>query len=456
MSKSTPIKRVIKKRLTKAEKAERAEFAEREARTRELLKRKFDTAIELRSRDREFHGLEREFRYHQEDMLRDFDRSKDMRHPRDVGMAREQILRRFLVDKGLIPGRYTATSSSVRVASTTGHMSNELDLLFYNDSESICLMRRENAYSVLPVECTYGVIQVKSKVSRSDIRDGLRNIASYKKLRRAGSRPMFAISGESKSQDGFGVLFAYDTDLDWMDLVDEVKSFARENPKHVWPNLVFILSKGLFLYGDDARASFLNGAIANLDGDVVVHGRPDREGFGFYNFYSILIALLGNTLSQDVPVDSYFSLPLIAGDYSYKFSFGSFAEFQTCDQHGDYARKLTEEKLIKVIEWCKSAEPINWVRATDIACGKPGDNWEAYKRQNAEVRIYNPRGIPLPDLIMADTVVRHDGKDAVVKSIAYDSIETSGMIIWIPYIYEIEEGIINFCHKCEKLLLEQT
>ncbi|MBU9309848.1 DUF6602 domain-containing protein [Burkholderia multivorans] len=456
MSKSTPTKRVIKKRLTKAEKAERAEFAEREARTRELLKRRFDTAIELRSRDREFHGLEREFRYHQEDMLRDFNRSKDMRHPRDVGMAREQILRRFLVDKGLIPGRYAATSSSVRVASTTGHMSNELDLLFYNDSDSICLMRREKAYSVLPVECTYGVIQVKSKVSRNDVRDGLRNIASYKKLRRAGSRPMFVISDEPKSQDGFGVLFAYDTDLDWGDLVDEIKSFARENPKQVWPNLVFILSKGLFLYGDDTRASFLNGAIANLDGDVVVHGRPDREGFGFYNFYSILIALLGNTLSQEVPVDSYFSLPLVAGDYSYKFSFGSFAEFQTCDQHGNYARKLTEEKLIKVIEWCKSAEPINWVRATDIACGKPGDNWEAYKRQNAEVRIYNPRGIPLSDLIMADTMVRYDGKDAVVKSIAYDSIETSGLIIWIPYIYEIEEGIINFCPKCGKLPVEQA
>ncbi|WP_333986615.1 DUF6602 domain-containing protein [Burkholderia cepacia] len=454
MSKSAPTKRVVKKRLTKAEKAERAEFAEREVRTRELLKRKFDTAIELRSRDREFHGLEREFRYHQEDMLRDFDRSKDMRHPRDVGMAREQILRRFLVDTGLIPSRYAATSSSVRVASTTGHMSNELDLLFYNAGESICLMRRENAYSVLPVESTYGVIQVKSKISRNDIRDGLRNIASYKKLRRAVSQPNFIPSGESKSQDGFGVLFAYDTDLDWDVLVEELESFAHDNPRRVWPNLVFILSKGLFLYGDNARAGFLNGAIINIEGDAVVHGRPDREGFGFYNFYSILIALLRNTSSQEVPVDSYFSLPLVAGDYSYKFSFGSFAEFQTCDQHGDYARKLTEEKLIKVIEWCKSAEPINWVRATDIACGKPGDDWEAYRRQNAEVRIYNPRGIPLPDLIMMDTMMRHGEKEVMVKSIAYDSIEISGMIIWIPYIYEVEEGIINFCPKCEKLAVD--
>ncbi|MFM0184164.1 hypothetical protein PQR25_00090 [Paraburkholderia nemoris] len=456
MSKPTPTGRVIKKRLSKAEKAERAAFAERETRAREMFKRRSDSAIALRSRDREFHGLEREFRYHQEDMLRDFDRSKDMRHPRDVGLAREQILRRFLVDTGLIPNRYAATSSSVRVASTTGHMSSELDLLFYDPNESISLMRRESAYSVLPVESTYGVIQVKSKVTRNDIREGLRNVASYKKLRRASSAGWTIYSGKPKSQDGFGILFAYDTDLDWSDLVDEVKAFANANPKHTWPNVVFILSKGLFLYGEKTQAGFLNGHIADIKDDVVIHGRPDREGHGLYNFYSMLIELLRNTLLQEIPVDLYFSLPFVAGENSYKFSLGSFAEFETCGQHGDYARKLTETKLIEVIEWCKSATPINWVRATDIAYGKAGDDWEAYKRQNAEVRIYNPRDIPLPDLILMDTQMTYDGKEVTVKSLAFDSIDTTGMTIWIPYVYEVEEGIINFCPKCEKMAAEQA
>ncbi len=450
MSKSTPTKRVIKKRPTKAEKAERAEFTEREASTREMFKRMSDSAIALRSRDREFHGLEREFRYHQEDMLRDFNRSKDIRHPRDVGLAREQILRKFLVDTGLIPNRYAATSSSVRVASTTGHMSNELDLLFYDPDESIFLMRRENAYSVLPVESTYGVIQVKSKVTRNDIREGLLNVASYKKLRRVTSSEWTIFSEEPKSQNGFGILFAYDTDLDWSDIADEVKTFADENTKHTWPNVVFVLSKGFFLCGDKTGAGFLNGHIANIKDEVVIHGRPDREGRGLYNFYSILIALLRNTLLQEIPVDLYFSLPLIAGEYSYQFSLGCFAEFGTCDQHGNFARKLTEAKLIEVIEWCKSATPINWVRATEIAYGEAGDNWEAYERQNTEVRIYNPRNIPLPDLILMDTKMMSDGKEVTTKSLAFDSIDTAGMIIWIPYLYEIEEGIINSCHKCEK------
>lgn len=246
MKNATPVKRTIRKRLTKTQRAERSEFAEREIRTREMLTEKAKRASALRSKDREFHGLEREFRYHQDDLNQLFARTKDVDHPRDKGMAREQAFRRYLVDTGLIPSRYAITSTSHRVASTSGHISRELDLLFYDAAEAITLMQREKAYSVLPVECTYGVIQIKSKASRNDIRDGLLNIASYKKLQRVASQGWMIHTGEPKSGTGFGILFAYDTDLDWSIVVDELKSFCQNNPRQVWPNAVFVLTKGFF------------------------------------------------------------------------------------------------------------------------------------------------------------------------------------------------------------------
>jgi hypothetical protein len=82
------------------------EGRQREERTRLFLDSETKRAIALRSKDREFHGLEREFRYHQEKMVADYDRSKDIKHPRDVGDAREEILRKFLTDSSLIPRRY--------------------------------------------------------------------------------------------------------------------------------------------------------------------------------------------------------------------------------------------------------------------------------------------------------------------------------------------------------------
>lgn len=449
MGKQSLRKRPAQKRLTKAEKKERADFVEREDRTREMLKDQIGRAIALRSKEREFHGLDREFLFYQEDMLRQYDRAKDSKHPRDIGLAREEIVRQFLVDTGLLPARYAASDRSVRVASTTGHVSGELDILFYDPLDSVSLMRREHAFQVLPVESTYGTIQVKSKVTRKDIRDGLENIASYKRLRRISTEGWTVFSGRPKSQQGFGILFAFDTDLDWIDLINEIKAFAQDKPKHLWCNAVFVLTKGFVLHGTEHRAVFLNDDISTIT-ELQMHGRPDRTGHCFYDLYSVLLGLLKNTDVQPPPVESYFQLPFVAGEHSYKYSIGQFAEFGTCETHGDFPRKLREEKLVEVIEWCKSAEPINWIRATDIAYGKAGDNTEAYQRQPGDVRIYNPDALPFSDILVMDRPFLRDGEKVNIKALAFDSIETTGMIIWIPYVYEITRGIINSCPKCEQ------
>ena len=121
MQKQSLKKRPAQKRLTNSEKKERADFAEREERTREMLKDQIGRSIALRSKEREFHGLDREFLFYQEDMLRLYDRAKDSKHPRDIGLAREQIVRRFLVDTGLLPARYAASDRSVRAIAFETH-----------------------------------------------------------------------------------------------------------------------------------------------------------------------------------------------------------------------------------------------------------------------------------------------------------------------------------------------
>lgn len=441
-------KRVPRKSLTKSEKAERAGVAEREERIRKMIKEQSERAIALRSKEREFHGLEREFMNYQEDLLRNYERAKDSKHPRDVGTTREQIIRDFLIDTGLLPKRFAISSTSVRAASTTGHISAELDLLFYDPVDSISLMRRGNVYEIFPVESTYGTIQVKSKVSRQDIRDGLQNIASYKGLRRQATGNQLESFGKNESQYGFGILFAFDTELDWIDLVNEVKLFSIDKPKHLWCNLIVVLTKGIVLHGDDRHAAYLNNDISSI-AELQMHGRPDRQSHCLYNFYSVLLDLLKNTISQIPPVDSYFRLPFVAGQYSYKYSLGQFAEYGTCEKHGDYARKLTEEKLIEVIEWCKLATPINWIRATDIAYGKAGDDLAVYERQPGDVRIYNPDSLPFSEILLMECPIVSNGASGVIKSLAFDSIETEGMHIWIPFIYEVSQAIINLCPKCE-------
>jgi hypothetical protein len=205
--------------------AEDDDFEVREAGLRQHLRAQAEAAIALRSKDREFHGLEREFIYHQAQMLTDFKKSTDVKHPRDVGDAREQILQKFLTTSGLLPSRYAVSDRSTRVVSKTGHLSNEIDIALYDRLDSVSLMNREDAYQVLPLESVYGVIQVKSRLRKREIRDGLANLASFKALTNSPGRAEATITvGVPKSDPGFGLLFAYASDLKWMDMLTEIEA----------------------------------------------------------------------------------------------------------------------------------------------------------------------------------------------------------------------------------------
>ncbi|WP_265557016.1 DUF6602 domain-containing protein [Serratia grimesii] len=437
-------------RLTISQKKERADFAEREGRAKEWMSSQASRASKLRSKDKEFYGLEREFMNFQSKMLQDFEISKDIKHPRDVGTVREELLRCLFTDNKLFPLSYAISKSSVRVASTTGHLSNEIDILFYDAFNSFTLMQRQNIYEVLPVEYCYGAIQVKSKLTKKELKSAFENIASFKKLKRVSSnKNHFFHSGEKVQNNGFGIIFAYDTDMDWADVVKELKVHAQGYDKRILPNAIFILSKGFFLFGSEVFASAYNSDIESFD-NIKIYGYPDRQGDCLYGLYDIIFSLLHSTKTQAVFPHQYFRLPLTAGDYSYEYNFGCFAEVGQCEDHGDYARVYTPDKLEKLITWCKTAEPINWIKATDIAYGKPGDNKEAYERQPGDVRIYNPQNLPLSEILVADKKVSHEGNDTIIKVLSFDSIISCGLNISIPYYYQIKEELVQGCQKCRR------
>lgn len=435
-------------RLTAAEKKERADFAEREAHAKEWISDQATRASKQRSKDKEFYGLEREFMYLQSQMLQDFERSKDIKHPRDVGTVREELLRCFFNDNKLLPNIYAISKSSVRVASTTGHLSNEIDILFYDALNSFSLMQRQDIYEVLPVEYCYGAIQIKSKLTKKELKSAFDNIQSFKKLKKHGVNQNFFMNSSSKVQEkGFGIIFAYDTDMDWTDIVQEITAHSQNYDKSVIPNAIFILSKGFFMFGEDGIASVYN---SDIDGfhEIKIHGYLDRQNNCLYQLYDIVFNLLSNTTTQKVLPQQYFRLPLTAGDYSYEYSLGCFAELGHCEKHGDYVKAYTPEKLEKIISWCQDAEPINWIKATHLAYGQPGDDIEAYERQPGDVRIYNPEKLPLSDILLMDRTMESDGTETCVKALAFDSIKSCGLNIYIPYYYLVKEELIQGCKEC--------
>jgi hypothetical protein len=91
-------------------------------------------------------------------------------------------------------------------------------------------------------------------------------------------------------------------------------------------------------------------------------------------------------------LSSYFRLPLVTDEASYKFTLGSFAEFGNCEKHGDFSRKISSESLDKIVGWCLTSKPINWVKATNIAYNLPEDE-EAYKRSKQHTGVKSDKEI---------------------------------------------------------------
>ena len=426
------------KRTTK----EQDEFEAREARLRANLDKQAARSIELRSKDREFHGLEREFRYHQAQMAVEFSMAGDVKHPRDVGSVREQILRKFLTASGFVPKRFAVSDRSIRVASPTGHLSNEIDIALYDYEDSISLMNREDIFEVLPVESVYGVIQVKSRLNREEIRNGLNNLASFKRLHRKGEgRDKIAV-GAPKESRGFGILFAYDSDLSWNDLRQEIEDFSEKHPNTEWANAIFILNRGYLLHGTAEMGSAFNSHIERIE-KLNIYSSPDRQTNSLYNFYDILLNLLHTTETFYPKWSEYYRLPLTSGSHSYRYYLEEYADTAQCDKHGAYARKIDPEKLEKVINWSYSATPINWIKAHHIAYGQPEDV-SAYSRQPGDVRIYNPDNLPLPQILTREDTL--NGQQ--IRSLSYDWIVSEDMNIWIPYCYSSSELIVSICPKC--------
>jgi hypothetical protein len=324
-------------------------------------------------------------------------------------------------------------------------MSREIDIALYDKLEAITLMNREEVYQVLPVENVFGVIQVKSCLTADTIENGLANLASFKVLDRHAVSAPFGISiGPKKADRGFGLLFAYESELTLSEVMEEVRSFASTRRQQEWANLVFVLNAGFVFHGEANAVRYANEAIEAIQ-TLQMQGRPDREGFGLYTFYSLLLALLRGTQTATAEIDAYFSLPFAADDHSYRFSMGMFREFGVCPEHGDYPRKIAPDKLETVISWCRASQPINWVRAHHIAFGQHEDE-AAYLRQPGEVYIYNPQGLPLNKILTSPAQFA----EGTIPVLAYDAIETAGMNILVPLYYSVTEGIVSDCPKCSK------
>jgi hypothetical protein len=163
----------------------------------------------------------------------------------DRGEAREGVVRGFLRD--WLPKKYAVGNGEV--IGPDGQRSRQMDIVVYDELNSPLIFRQADSPQVYPIESVYGVIQVKSRLTPSELTDSLHNVRSCIEIPRQPTsidfggaiiegnyRPFSAVFGFSGPVDPDPLLTAWATDVLTHDLTHA-------------PSIACVLEAGCFMYG---------------------------------------------------------------------------------------------------------------------------------------------------------------------------------------------------------------
>lgn len=202
-------------------------------------------------------------------------------HYGESGSEAEAILQNFLNNH--LPKRFSAGSGIV--IDTENNISSQTDVIVY-DAYNSPVYRKGSNVLILPSDNVASVIEVKSKLSKSELKDAAAKISSVKKLRKtpineADQPGTFSSTLITKT---LGIVFAYDSVTSLKTLSLNLAEINEEYPWDEWIDMVVVLDKGIISYVFQMPYSMeVPGLIGGMEGDFptppfYVHLMADDSG----------------------------------------------------------------------------------------------------------------------------------------------------------------------------------
>ncbi|MEU2956407.1 DUF6602 domain-containing protein [Streptomyces xanthochromogenes] len=178
-------------------------------------------------------------------MRTEFELSGGFTHRGEKGTAREKVFHDFL--KHYLPGHVRAFHSA-EIISVDGQTSNQCDIVICDRSTPPLLDMQ--SYRIVPNECVYGLIEVKSKLDRKELRDACEKIRLAKKLPKSAYHPdpphqnRTAI-GRPSPFPTMGMIFAFDS-IEPLTLGNHFARWCEDREPDERPDAIWILGKSYF------------------------------------------------------------------------------------------------------------------------------------------------------------------------------------------------------------------
>ncbi len=234
-------------------------------------------------------------------MMAEFNISAAFNHHGVRGDYREDALKSFL-ENGKLPKQYKLGNGEI--ISSYSQTSRQTDLIVYDNNKSI-IFQASDSIQIYPIETIYGIIEVKSKLSKQKLNEGLENIKSLKQMyspsyisKKLGSTSIVTYANTPP----FGVIFAYDLGGNSLDsLVENLREWCSKNPASVWPNMICILNQGLILFKEGLKDTLHSNEITNECTPFGLHFKQDS----LFEFTSRLISLCSARTVEVFDISQY-------------------------------------------------------------------------------------------------------------------------------------------------------
>jgi len=369
--------------------------------------------------------IQKVFRGISKKLLSDFEISAQIKHNGNIGDYRENALREFL-EVGRLPKRLGIGNGEI-----VGHISDvsrQSDLIIFDQLNNIPLLY-DSQVQVYPIDCVYGVVEVKSHLTKVKLLEGLENIKSVKALAPNDivKKEFMFLSQTYKRPKPFGFIFAYSLGGNSLDsLVENLKEWEKSNLPEHWPNLIVVLGEGIIYHNEKGSLSKTIGSetINEHCYPIALHHRDDS----FFYFYSYILDLCNSIELPKVQLTKFLDLPTKIGNYVVKNN------DRMVKQGDKNVYRLNEAFIEKMVTWCKAKGQMTQRELYLRQFGELPQGIEKTSNLDKLVYFYNPDNL----------LGMHEVENAIKMNEKNEPVIDSR--VGIPNSYLVIDGeVYNYC-----------
>lgn len=179
----------------------------------------------------------------------------DLKHPAEFGIYREKIIKHLI--QPFLPSRLAIGTGFI--ITSKNETSTQCDLIIYDKDNTPVIENEEQRF--FPIECVVGVIEVKSRLDKSKLKEALIKLSEIKKLRESVSSNIYNFKNGRNDKPFSPKAYGRDQIATFlicesieMNIKQDINTFFKDTynciDKSLFHNMILSIDNGIFLYND--------------------------------------------------------------------------------------------------------------------------------------------------------------------------------------------------------------